>query len=1101
MCPTAVKASSQQDVPVTISIRNATLADILQKISVETGVDIYFRNTDLSAFKGVALEVKGRNLSTVLHELLDKRGLTWVKNSESSITVMIAKRSEGEKVADSTNVTLTGRVTDEKGNPIIGASVMVKGTRTGAVTSQDGTFRVKAGQANGSLIVSSVGFLTKEVAVNSRASVGEVQLKEYVGNLDEVQVQAYGTTTRRLSTGNISTVKAKDIEKSPVLNPLLAIVGRVPGVTIEQSNGNPGSGITVRIQGRNSIGYGNDPFYVIDGVPYTSQMLPGLGYELGDSGDPGLGGSRTGGNPLNFINPQDIESIDILKDADATSIYGSRAANGAIIITTKKGKSGDTKVDINAQYGWGTVTRRQKLLNTQEYIEMRKEAYSNENLPLPSIQSNPNSTAFDINGFWDQKRYSNWQKELLGETAKYTNILGTMSGGNSNTQYLVNFGYQSQGTITKGDLRDKRGSLHFNLNNTSTNKKLKFTLSGTYMNDDNKLATISSIVTSAYTLPPNAPRLYNNDGTLNYEIAPNGNPSFVNPLGALFDHYLNKTTSLLSSSLLSYQLTKDLEIKSNFGYNRLQSDEVSGATLNHLPPALKTYAVRSSRFNRSEFDSWIIEPQIKFEKLFQQGRIDILAGATFQQETRDREQINASGFTTDESMFNLKAASSVVVDIASNAVMSSLYKYNAFFARLNYNYNERYFISLTARRDGSSRFGKENKFHNFGSVGVAWTFSNETFFERGISVLSFGKIRASYGTTGSDQIGDYSYLNLYQNISTDGVAYLGSIGLEPFDQFPNPYLQWEETKKFSTTLDLGFVKDRVILNITYYLNQSSNQLLGLPLPSITGEGGVRTNLPATVRNSGFELSIGGKNILSDLFSWSTSFNLTIPRNRLLKYSGVDVDAKSDLIGKSVGTFKAYHFLGVDESSGRYVFADLQNKPTSIPNSDLDKTAYIDLSPKYYGGIQNSISYKNLSLDLLVQFTSQIGNNGLFGEGNPGFSLANQPTTLLQRWKRIGDKTNIQRVGRNQELNITAANARESDKYYSDASYWRLKNLSLSYQISPAILRKINIHNARVYFQGQNLITITKYVGVDPENRSFSSLPPLKILTVGIQATF
>jgi len=999
-----------------------------------------------------------------------------------------------ERLADRwAAIDVHGRVVDQEGKPLPGATVKVKSTGKSVSTNGKGEFYLEKVDEGAVLMISFIGYVSREVGTGK--DMGSIVLELSDSKLDEVQVIAYGETTRRLGTGNVSTVKAEDIEKAPVGNVLLAIAGRVPGVFIQQSSGVPGSGVKILIQGQNSIGYGNDPFYVVDGVPYAAQLLPGLTNELGQSGAPGGAIGNTNGNPLNFINPQDIESIDVLKDADATSIYGSRAANGAIIITTKKGKAGKTTVNFNVQQGWAQVASKLELMNTTQYLEMRREAYKNANMQVPNV---PTPGAYDLT-FWDQNRYTDWQKELIGGTAKYTNAVASISGGSGITSFLVNAGYQQEGTVTPGDLRDRKASLHFNLNNTSENRRFKFNLSSTYVSDDNKLASVSSLVNAAYIMPPNAPQLYNNDGSLNWELLPNGFNSFANPLSPLYVGYINKTNNLIANTRLSYEFVPGLELKSSFGYNRLQSEETVINKINHLPASQKAFRTREAQFSSAQIISWIIEPQLSYVRQMGAGKLDLLLGTTVQQEDRDRESLLASGFASDNTLTNIKAASSVRVNPFSDDVILSTYKYNAIFLRMGYNYGDKYLLSLSARRDGSSRFGKENRFHNFASIAGAWIFSGERLMKDHLPWLSFGKIRSSFGTTGSDQIGDYGYLNLYGNTPLIDIPYQGIVALQPSGDFPNPYLQWEETRKFSATLDLGFFNNRILMNTTYYKNITGNQLLYEPLTPITGGNGIRTNLPAKVQNTGIELGLSIRAIERKYFAWTSNFNFTKARNKKFDYRGVD-GAIYELDGKSLGTLQVYRYLGVDQYTGLYTVAGQDGMPTSSPNPSTDKIVFIDLNPSFYGGLQNSIRYKNLTLDFLCQFVKQIGTGGYFGPTFlPGTYEFNQPTSISDRWQKEGDVASIQKynIDFSKVFNSYLA-ATGSDKNYSDASYIRLKNVSLNWNLPSQWLTKAKFQSMRLYIQGQNLLTITNYPGVDPENRTFTGLPPLKTLTLGIQ---
>ncbi len=1085
---------------LTYSKNGASLAEIFTAIESQTGYSVFYPEDKTDFSKKYNVNFKNTALKDVLESVLDKKSLEYrienrnilIKEKEPTFLESLASRWAA--------IDVHGRVVDSLGYGLAGASVTVKGSSLTTSTSAIGTFQLKGVDEGATLVITYIGYITREVAVNKEFNL--IILKQSSSKLDEVQVIAYGTTTQRLSTGNVSTVKAADIEKAPVANPLLAIAGRVPGVFIQQSSGVPGSGVKVLIQGQNSIGYGNDPFYVIDGVPYTSQLLPGLTNELGQSGagTPANGYTNTtptNGNPLNFINPQDIESIDILKDADATSIYGSRAANGAIIITTKKGKAGKTDVNLNVQQGWGKITRRLPLMNTQQYLEMRKEAYSNDNKPVPTVLT---PGAYDLT-FWDQNKYTDWQEVLIGGMAKYTNAIASVQGGTEKTQFRISAGYQQEGTVTPGDLRDKKASVSLSINSTSDNNRFKLQFSGSYVADDNKLSSVNSIAQDAFRFSPNTPDLRHADGSLNYQLLPNGFPSFINPLAKLNTHYFNQTSNLIANATLSYQVIPGLELKSSFGYNKLLSNEIYGYGINHLTAAQKAFAQRTAEFNSASISSWIIEPQLTYKRNIGIGKLDGLLGSTFQQENRDRQKLRATGFTSDQAIFNIKAASTVQVDGAPNAVILSSYKYNALFGRLSYNIADKYLVNFTARRDGSSRFGRENRFNNFMAVGAAWIFSGEEFIKNRLPWLSFGKIRGSYGATGNDQIGDYGYLNLYGNL-TDGVGnpYQGIVALQPSGDFPNPYLQWEETTKRSVTLDLGFFKDRILINATYYKNVCGNQLLYEGLPLITGGNGVRTNMPAKLQNTGLELGLNIRAVDKGNFAWQSNVNLTVPRNKFYGYRGPDA-SRSELDGRPLGVIKVYHYTGVDPVTGLYTVAGADSKPTSTPDPAKDMTVYIDLNPAFYGGLQNSISYKGLALDFLFQFVKQKAANPYFGSpnaGSPGFQAVNQSVSVLNRWQQVGDQVDLQKYSTSFDINKTYDLARQSDKYYSDASYIRLKNLSLSYALPSLWLSKLKLKSFRVYIQGQNLLTFTGYQGVDPENRTFDGLPPLKVLTAGLQ---
>jgi len=1088
-----VSARGYSQKMITLSEKNAPLETVFKDIRKQTGYTFFCKYEWLQQARKVDIEVKNVPLEEVLNICFKDQPLTYTIIKQTIIVKQKQEQLPADKdLPPSTYINVHGRVLDEAGKPLVAVTVTVKGTKIATSTDENGEFTLNNTDKNATLIFSSVNMVPFEVRVNGRVDL-LVNLKAKTSQLDEVQIIAYGTTTERLSTGDVTTVKAADIEKQPVSNPLLALEGRVPGLFIAQTTGFAGSAVSVSIQGQNSIASGNDPLYVIDGVPYTSQLLPTLNGVQGG----GLGYSPS---PLNFINPTDIESISVLKDADATSIYGSRAANGAILITTKKGKAGQTKFDFNLQNGWGKVTRKLDLLNTRQYLQMRHEAFYNDSIANPSANIQPGPGDYDINGTWDTTRYTDWQKALIGGTAQYTNLSTTISGGNTGTQYLVGGTYHRETNVFPGDFSDLKGSLHFNINNVSSNQKFKLQLTGSYLVDNNKLPN-HDLTSDAITLAPNAPALYKTDGSLNWEPDTNGNSTWSNPLSYLNIKGTIKTNNLISNAVISYQLLPGLEIKSSLGYTNLQTNETIIHPVTSVAPENRSSFPRYSLFANSNINSWIIEPQATFKKAIGNGRLEAMVGMTIEQNNSLGQKSTAIGFNSDLLLGDIGSAASV----QAHTTAASIYKYNAAFGRLSYNWDDKYLLSLTGRRDGSSRFGAANQFHNFGSIAGAWIFSREDLFLKNLSFISYGKLRASYGTTGNDQISDYQFLSLYSStyVST---PYQGATGLQP-NGLTNPYLQWEETKKSALGLDLGILKDRLLLTANYFINRSSNQLLLYTLPVITGFGSIVRNFPATVQNSGWELILSSTNVKTRDFSWSTHINLTLPRNKLIAFPNISNSyyASAYVVGQPITIQKVFHLVGVNDTTGIYQFADSKGNPTYNPSLGTDNTVIVNTAPKFYGGFQNSFTYKGFQLDVFFQFVKQVAHNYYFGNFPGYFSSSpnsgNQPTTVLGRWQKSGDVRSIQRY--NSDLSISNEFVTAwyfSDAAYSDASYIRLKNLSLSWQLPESWRKKAMLQNARLYIQGQNLLTITRYIGIDPETQSSSTLPPLKILTLGIQLT-
>ncbi len=960
---------------------------------------------------------------------------------------------------------VSGTVSDASG-PLPGTAIMVKGTNRSTISDVDGKFAIAV--ASGEVLVFSfTGFKTVEVVVGMQSTV-EVLLIEDSTQLEELTINAgYYSVKQKESTGSISRVTAKDIQNQPVTNVLSAVQGRMAGVNITQSTGLPGGGFDIRIRGQNSLRPdGNDPLYIIDGVPYASQSM-GSGYTTTVF--------PTGANPLNSISPEAIESIEVLKDADATAIYGSRGANGVVLITTKKGKAGKTSVEVAASTAFGTVTKFLDMMDTRQYLAMRKQAFHND-----GVTQYP-ANAYDVNGTWDQNRYTDWQKELTGRTAEIHNLRGSISGGSEQTRFSVGGNYSSQTTVFPGNFKYNKGGGNFNLSHTSANGRFSLNFSGTYTVQDNTLPANDLTIVSR-TLAPNAPALYNEDGSLNWE-----NSTWVNPLAQLEALYKAKTTNLISNLTLSYRPAKGLEVKTSLGYTTTQSEETRINPSSVYNPAFNLGPAYSALFeNTLARRSWIAEPQVAYTLNIGEGVLSSLAGLSFQNLTTNQLTQYGSGFTSNNLIYNLAAATSqqVVLD------QETQYRYMAVFGRLNYNFRKRYILNLTARRDGSSRFGPGKQFANFGAVGAAWLFSRETFFMEN-NWLSFGKLRASYGSAGSDQIGDYQFLDTYSN---SGVAYQGIIGLQP-SRLYNPDFSWEVNKKLEAALELGFFNDRVNLSAGWYRNRSSNQLVGIPMPATTGFATLQANLAATVENTGWEFTLNTQNSRSKNFSWETAFNITLPKTRVLEFPNLDSSSYQNQyrIGQPLAISLVYQYTGIDPQTGLYQFADI-NGDGAITNP-ADRQKVVSLDPKFYGGLQNNLRYKNWSLNFLFQFTKQ--KRQAFTMGNAG-TMVNQPSALTDSWSAPGDNAGYQIYTTG--LNTAAVQSQylydSSDKAIVDGSFIRLKNIQVGYELPLQ-----DTLNCKIYFQGQNLLTFTPYSYGDPEFSLLGYLPPLKVYSFGVQFNF
>ncbi|RUA18585.1 MAG: SusC/RagA family TonB-linked outer membrane protein [Flavobacteriia bacterium] len=977
-------------------------------------------------------------------------------------------------VLEPPQATVSGTVTDTSGNPLAGVNLVVESKHIGTMSGLDGSFSINADPTD-VLVFSMVGFKTLSVPIGGREEVF-VTMEEDVTVLGEVVLNAgYYSVSERERTGSIEKVTAVDIEKQPISNPLASLQGRVAGVDIEQVSGLPGSNFRIQIRGRNSIRSGaSEPLYIIDGVPYASGSL---GESQASLPLPGGGIS-----PLNNINPSNIESIEILKDADATAIYGSRGANGVVLITTKKGAHGTTKIEVGLQTGLGTIANKVDLLDTSQYLAMRREAFANDGIdPIPSY-------ANDVNGTWDLDRDTDWQKTLFGNTSYLTDVQGSISGGNGSTQFMVSGNYHGQTSVFLGDFKNDKIGVTSNLNHRTANDRFSIQLSTTFNSNKNQLPGDGLLVTDALNLAPNAPNLYSEDGTLNWE-----NSTWSNPLAKLEGNYSSVGTTFIANSRLEYRIFDGLRASANLGYTENHLRELTTVPSTIYDPAYgigpeASYAVH----NTGERSSSIVEPQVHYAHDFGTLRLTALAGLSFQEQTTQRLSQFAFGFTNNNLMANLSAASSLF----PISDMTEEYRYQAFYGRVNLVVKDRYFLNFTGRRDGSSRFGPDKRYANFGAIGAAYIFSREAFIQQGMPFLSFGKIRGSYGTSGSDQIGDYQYLDTY---SFGTQQYQNIIGLYPTRLF-NPDFSWEENRKLEVALELGFFEDRIFLGGTYYRNRSTNQLVGIPLPATTGFSSVNANLDATVENTGWEFELNTVNINREKFTWSTGLNLTLPKNRLVSFPNLEGSTYANqlVIGEPLNIAKAYQLNGVDSQTGLYEFEDFNGD--GVISSPEDRQSVVDLNPTFYGGLTNTVAMGKFTFDVLFQFTEQKGS----GYWTPGSiivgGLANQPVSVIQRWRQEGDVVPVQRfsTGGSQEAVRAFRQYTQSNASISDASYIRLKTLSLSYRLSEGGHHGFG---CEIYLRGQNLLTLTGYDGLDPETRSNQAVPPLRVVTLGTRLTF
>jgi len=1047
---------------VTLKSSETTVSKIFNEIRKQTGYSVMLDKSNFKTDRKISADFDNATVQTVMDQVLKGTDFTFVIE-DRNIIVEPKEKSFFERIMDAFKaIDITGKVVDSEGKPLSGATVTVKDTNLSTTTDANGSFTLRKVDEKATIIISFIGFENKEI--KAKEDLGTVVLTGSLSKLDEVQVIAYGTTTKRLSTGSVVSVKSDEIAKSAVTNPLIALAGRVSGATITQTSGNIGAGINIQIRGLNSITQGNLPLYIIDGVPFLNSYI--------GSTESNLAGVNSGQTPFSTISPTEIESIEILKDADATAIYGSRGANGVVLITTKSGKRGNSAVEFNINSGVGSVSRKIDMMNTEEYLMMRKEAFANDKRTITA------SRAPDLL-LWDNNRYTDWQKELIGGIANYYNTNFSLSGGANKTFFRAAANYNKETTVYPGDFGSKRGAVTLSVNHKSTNDRFSAVLSSQYSRDVNHLP--STDLTRKISLSPNAPPAYDANGMLVW--TENGGTFYDNPYADVVNKTANATDNINGSANLQYKLNNHVEALINGGVNIINMDQEALILKAGQPTAFNPVPIAT--FANTSTKSWILEPQLKFKYNIGQGNLELLLGGSLQQRLTNQQSINASNFPNDE----LITASAFAASVTSSTSKVD-YRYSAFFGRLNYNLKDKYIFNLTARRDGSSRFGPGKQWGDFGALGAAWIFSTEKFVKNSIPFLSFGKLRGSLGITGNDQIGDYQFRDNYTNAV---YTYQSQTGYIPSRIF-NSEFAWERNRKLEAAIDLGFFSDKLFLTVNFYDHVSGNQLINYSLPSQTGFASVLKNFQATVQNQGWEFEINTRNTFFRALTWSSSFNISFNKNVLKEFPNLEEStyANSLVIGQPINVLKKFNSTGVDPATGIYTFSG-----TVYPT---DLTYSSNINPKFFGGFNNQISYKKFDLSFLFQFVKKDGYNydASIATAAPGGRI-NLPQYYLGRWTSAGQITDIQRFTTSGTANTAFQNYNwYSNGVISDASYIRLKNVAISYSFNPKRLGKL-----KLYVQGQNLLTFTKFKGLDPETSDFPSLvlPTLRVWNLGAQMIF
>ncbi|MBN9385824.1 MAG: SusC/RagA family TonB-linked outer membrane protein [Chitinophagaceae bacterium] len=1096
---------------VTLSKSNVSLVTVFQEMQKQTGFNFLYTYEDLERAGNINVDLRNIPIWEAVAACLRGKPLTF---SIVDRTIVIKYNAPPAAVlidTDSLSATITvrGHVADSTGAPLSGATVMIKGTTRGTKTNVKGDFEMREIPSNAVLVISFTGYIDKEVIPNTEMSM-YVVLKPSLDILDATVIQAYGTTSRRFNVGSIATVDAATISRQPVTNVLLALQGQAPGLAITSQSGVPGSRVLVQLRGQNTLLSNpndfykpyNQPLFIIDGVPFAPQndkisKMSSMASAQSSSG----GIDQPGGlSPFNSINPSDIESVSILKDADATSIYGTQGSNGVILITTKKGKPGKSSFNLSVNSGFNTNARKMKMLNTQQYLDLRKAAFAADGITPGNDPYNRDTYAPDITLF-DQHKYTDWQKLIYGKTSNNTDVHASLSGGSYTDVFLVSAGYTRSNFNFPGDFSDQRLSFHTNLRHTSADNHLTVEFGTDYSYDRNNSAGIPPA--QRILSPPNTPDLLDAQGNLvwNYKGYDLSGLQFY---AGLKQPVQSQSHNVNNTLRIGYKILSSLNFTINMGYNRFQTLQHTEAPAKSQSPA---YAYATASFSNNTFQTINVEPQLDYANTLGKGNLSVLVGATYKKNLNNGNTAFGYGYVNDNLLGSINGAASI-----SSFDDYSIYKYAAGFARIRYIYDQKYILTLGGRRDGSSNFGPGNQFGNFGSVAAGWIFSEERLFRTLKPVLSFGKLYGSYGTSGSDGVQPYNYQSFWAPVN----------GTFPFQgvrpNFPvnlyNPDYSWALKKSLNISMDLGFFNDRLFLNATWYRNREGQQLAGYPLPAHVGFPSVVQNVNTTIQNSGWEFSLNSTNVKRKDLTWTTNFNISFNRNKLVDFPNLQYSSyKSQyVIGQPVSVIIGNRYKGVNPTTGLFEYYTKDGDVTNTPNYQTvdeggDRMPIANREVKYMGGIGNTLTYKNLSLSVFFQFSSQMAPTWLYTIYSSywiGTTMNNMPVEALSYWKHPGDQTRIQKLssGYGSLATQAAYSFSNSSGAYAIDTYLRLKTLSLSYSLPESLLKKWHVKDCRVYANAQNLLTITNYKVTDPEQfNDFGLFPIQRIVACGLSFNF
>lgn len=1088
---------------MTLDLYEVKVKTLLDEIQNKSEYIFFYRDGTLPNDARITVTQRDATLEKILGPVLKQFDLGFkVKNRQ----VIIYKKPTPpplKSAEDNIQSSVSGTVTDKGGVPLPGASVLEKGTTNGVQTDFDGNFSITLSDEDAILVISYIGFASKEINVAGQNNINVV-LEESAAALDEIVVVGYGTQKKSDLTGSVTSLGQDDMNPGANASVDQMMQGRAAGVQITQASSAPGGGLAIRIRGSSSLNASNEPLYVIDGFPIDNS--PNLSSSGGGAAQ--VGENQSPRNPLNALNPADIQSIEILKDASATAIYGSRGANGVVLITTKKGSEGRVNITYDAYTGVQTVAKQIDLLSTSEYIDVINSLSADQGNP-------PVFTADDIANIGNG---TDWQNEVFRSAPISSHNLSA-SGGSEKTSFYASLNYFNQeGVVKNSGIKRYTGRINIDTK-IGERAQMGINFNTSLVKDNNNVDGIQTNenagpIYASLLYDPTEP-IFNADGTFaqSANLTVNNPVTLINAISSK-----NETNRTFGSVFLNYNFTDALSGKFNFGTDRQTSRRDIYNNSNTIYGAA---AGGIANINSLERSNYLFEYTMTYNKAFNENHVlTVLGGTTYQKFSTRFFSGNISGFPTDDLLTNnLGLGNTNNDDLQSGKEENTLLSY---LGRINYTLFDKFLLTASLRADGSSRFGANNKWGYFPSFAFGWKLEEESFVPEMFNQL---KLRASWGQTGNQEIGNYASQLTFgtgPNVVLDGSLQGSAIP----QRIANPDLKWETTEQFNVGIDAAINQGRFSTTIDYFVKSSKDLLFNLPLPVASGYPSILTNV-GEVRNSGFEFLFNSTNISSEEFSWKTSLNFSAIRNKVVDLGRIESIVTGSIQsvgntaiikeGESLASYYGYVVTGIFQEGD-----DIANsaQPTAQPgfpifedrNGDgaitpLDQTVIGNPFPDFTYGIQNSISWKDFQLDFFFQGQegADLININLIESLYPANFRRNRiAEQILDRWTpqntdtRWPSSVNPNAYGASKVNTLTV----------QDASYFRLKNVMLSYNVP---VKNLDFLNAlRVYVTGQNLFTITNYGGFDPEANSFgrsnvrvdySSYPLARTFLLGLTANF